>query len=217
MSIPKFQTNLKLPTGNLSEPPFWDEFLSAVPFCNQLIENYLIINDELSNFISLKSPFMDYPKYGNLYDRTWEAFPLSLFEGEFISMAKEKLGFNLDAFVDEARSHLPGTSALLGPMEDQGVLRNVFVSRLIPGSKINPHKGWTSHFLRVHLGLVCDPLCTITIGNVTKTWTPGQLLSFKDGGPYLHSVNHQGSKERIVMSLDLRLSYVAEFIPNINT
>jgi len=217
MSIPASTINLKSPANRIPEPPFWDEFLIDIPFCNQLIEDYLIINNELINFINSKKPFMDYPKYGNLYDRTWEAFPLSLFEGEFISMAKGKLGFDLDAFVEQAKGNLPNTSALLGPLENQGVLRNVFVSRLTPGSEIHPHKGWTSDFLRIHLGLVCDPLCTITIGNVTKTWVPGQLLAFKDGGPYLHSVSHRGSHERIVMSFDLRLSYVAQFIPRINT
>lgn len=160
---------------------------------------------------------MDYPKYGNLYDQVWEAFPLSLFEGEFISMAKGKLGFDLDAFVNQAKHHLPTISSLIGPLEKQGTLRNVFVSRLVPGSQIHPHRGWTPDFLRVHLGLVCDPLCTITVGNVTKTWAPGKLLAFKDGGPYLHSVSHRGSHERIVMSIDLRLSYLAQFIPNINT
>lgn len=215
MKTPLALTNLNSPAIRTSEPPFWDEFLVNVPFCNKLINHYSIINDELINFINSKKPFMDYPKYGNLYDRTWEAFPLSLFEGEFISMAKDKLGFDLATFVDQARRHIPNTSALLSPLEKQGVLRNVFVSRLTPGSEIHPHKGWTPDFLRVHLGLVCDPLCTITIGNVTKTWAPGQLLAFKDGGPYLHSVSHRGSRERIVMSFDLRLRYVAEFIPNI--
>lgn len=217
MSLPASTIVLKSPGNSISEPPFWDEFLGAVPFCNQLIDNYLIIKEELLNFIESKNPFMDYPKYGNLYDRTWEAFPLSLFEGEFISMAKGKLGFDLDAFVEQARRHLPGTSALLTPLENQGILRNVFVSRLTPGSEIHPHRGWTQDFLRVHLGLVCDPLCTITIGKVTKTWAPGQLLAFKDGGPYLHSVSHKGTQERIVISFDLRLSYVARFIPNIST
>lgn len=207
--------NSKFPTNSVSEPPFWDEFLGGIPFCKQLVDKHLSIHDELLKFINSKHPFMDYPKYGNLYDRTWEAFPLSLFEGEFISMAKEKLAFDLDTFVSHSRRQLPTISDLLEPLESQGNLRNVFVSRLLPGSEIHPHRGWTQDFLRIHLGVVCDPLCTITIGAVTKTWGPGKLLAFKDGGPYLHSVSHRGSHERIVMSVDLRLSYVAQFIPNI--
>lgn len=215
MSIHATKINTKLAVNEICEPPYWDEFLCKIPFCNLIQENYCKIFEELKSFINLKHPFMDYPKYGNLYARTWEAFPLSLFEGEFIAMAKEQLGFDLDAFVREARQQLPITSKLLNPLENQGDLRNVFISRLLPGSEIYPHKGWTQDFLRIHLGLVCDPLCTITIGSVTKTWAPGKFLAFKDGGPYLHSVSHRGTQERIVMSFDLRLGYAAQFIPNL--
>jgi hypothetical protein len=205
------------PTPSPQEPPFWDAFLDAVPFCVALQKSQPQILSELNHFVASQQPFMDYPKYGNLYSHTWEAFPLSLFEGEFIAMAKGQLGFDLEEFVARARGHLPVISALLAPLEKQGDLRNVFVSRLLPGSVIHPHKGWTPDFLRIHLGLICDPHCTINIGTVTRSWVPGKLLAFKDGGPYLHSVRHQGSHERIVLSIDLRLSYLARFIPAINT
>lgn len=215
MSIPATNIYAKFSADSIGEPPFWDEYLEKIPFCILMQQKYLAIHQELVKYIDLAHPFMHYPKYGNLYDQTWQAFPLSLFEGEFISMAKGQLGFDLDAFVAQARQQLPVTSALLDPLENQGELRNVFISRLLPGSEIRPHKGWTPDFLRIHLGLVCDPLCTITVGSVTKTWTRGKLLAFKDGGPYMHSVSHKGVKERIVMSVDLRISYVAQFIPNI--
>jgi beta-hydroxylase len=100
-------------------------------------------------------------------------------------------------------------------MEAQGHLRNAFISRLLPGSNIHPHRGWTAEFLRIHLGLVCDPDCQITLDQVSKTWKAGQLLSFLDGGPFLHSVSHRGKHERIVMSVDLRVSYVLQFMPHI--
>ena len=198
-----------------AEPPFWDDFLAQIPFCTELQNRYPQISDELLEFIRRDRPFMDYPRYGNLYSNTWEAFPLSAFEGEFISMANKVPGFDLDSFVRKARAQLPALSEFLTPHEEAGHLRNVFVSRLLPGSEIHPHRGWTSEFLRVHLGLVCDPLCTITIGSFKKTWNPGQLLSFKDGGPYLHSVSHRGTHERIILSLDLRLNYASQYIPAI--
>lgn len=200
---------------NIIEPPFWDDFLEKIPFCQELQHSFADILEELQKFVLTSRPFMDYPKYGNLYSKSWEAFPLSLFEGEFISMTKGQLGFDLGAFVARARPQLPVISALLAPLEQQGDLRNVFVSRLIPGSEIHPHRGWTPDFLRIHMGLVCDPMCTMTIGSVTQTWAPGKLLAFKDGGPYLHSVSHKGTQERIVLSIDLRMRYVAQFIPHI--
>ena len=196
-----------------AEPPFWDEFLTQIPFCTELKNRYLEISAELMAFIEHAHPFMDYPSYGNLYSNIWEAFPLSVFEGEFISMVKNLPGFDLDAFVGKARNRLPILSKCLTPLESAGHLRNVFVSRLLPGSEIHPHRGWTSEFLRIHMGLVCDPFCTITIAQTAKTWHPGELLSFKDGGPYMHSVSHRGTSERIILSLDLRISYVTQYIP----
>jgi hypothetical protein len=201
-------------TTTPTEPPFWDDVLTQIPLCNELVKKHSLIHEELESFVKNDRPFMNYPKYGNLYSRTWEAFPLSIFEGEFVTLTKGQLGFDLDAFVKKARVKLPVISALFGPLEAEGHLRNVFVSRLLPGSQIHPHRGWTPEFLRIHLGLTCDPLCKITVGHQTKTWEPGKLLAFRDGGPYLHSVSHQGHGERIVMSVDLRMSYVQQFLSN---
>jgi aspartyl/asparaginyl beta-hydroxylase (cupin superfamily) len=87
---------------------------------------------------------------------------------------------------------------------------------LIPGSIINPHHGWTDDFLRIHLGLICDPECKITVGDETKTWEEGKILAFKDGGPFLHSVEHKGTTERIILSVDVKLSYLSQYVNNIN-
>lgn len=215
MSITSTQANRGQST-TVQEPPFWNDFLEKIPFCVELQQGFEQILDELMRFVSSNKPFMDYPKYGNLYSNSWEAFPLSTFEGEFIAMAKGQLGFDLDAFVAHARKNLPFISQILTPLESQGHLRNVFVSRLIRGSEIHPHRGWTPDFLRIHLGLVCDPQCTITVGSTTQAWLPGQLLAFKDGGPYLHSVSHKGQHERVVLSVDLRISYALQFIPQLS-
>jgi len=198
------------------EPPFWNSQLHRIPLCNELIEKFSPIQNELDAFIASSHPFMDYPKYANLYINTWEAFPLSKFQGEFVELAQKNLHFNLERIVAYARSRLPVLSGLIGPLEADGHLRNVFVSRLFPGTVINPHRGWTPDFLRIHLGLHCDPLCKITVGTETQNWSDGQLLAFKDGGPYLHSVRHKGTRERIVIAFDLALNYVNQFIPGID-
>ena len=41
-----------------------------------------------------------------------------------------------------------------------------------------------------------------------RTWKEGEWLAFKDGGNYLHSVEHKGTKPRIVLSLDLKLNHI---------
>lgn len=197
------------------EPPFWNEQLHRIPWCLELLAKAAQIRDEILQFVASSRPFMPYPKYGNLYSNTWDAFPLSIFQGEHIELSRKSLEINMSPLVAAYRKRLPTASSVIGPLEAEGVLRNVFVSRLIPGSIIHPHRGWTPDYLRIHLGLVCDPGCAITIGGETRTWQPLELLAFKDGGPYPHSVVHHGTSERLVLSHDLRLDYVARFIPEV--
>lgn len=196
----------------VQEPPFWTDQIEQIPWCRTLREQHAAIWQELQQLIRYGSPFRAFPQYG-LYSNYWEAFPLSVFEGEFDT--RLPVGLDLQAMTALIRQQLPVLSALIEPMEREGHVRNAFVSRLLPGSIIHPHKGWTNDYLRVHLGLVTDPQCQITVGPQTQTWQAGQLLSFKDGGPYLHSVVHQGTGERIIASFDLRISYVSKFIPKI--
>ena len=197
------------------EPPFWDDQLHRVPWCLELLAKAEQIRAEVVDFVSSSRPFMPYPKYGNLYSNTWDAFPLSIFQGEHIELSRKSLEINMSPLVAAYRKRLPTASSVIAPLEAEGVLRNVFVSRLIPGSIIHPHRGWTPDYLRIHLGLVCDPGCAITVGEVTRTWKPLELLAFKDGGPYPHSVVHNGTAPRLILSHDLRLDYVARFIPEV--
>lgn len=199
----------------MSEPPFWTDQIDQIPLCHQMRANFPLILEEIVGFITNFRPFMDYPKYANLYVNTWKAFPLSKFQGEHVELSKKQINFNVDTIVAYNRSRLPVLSRIIQDIENKGYLRNTFVSKLLPGSIINPHHGWTGDYLRIHMGLICDPDCQITVGPETQTWRPGELLAFKDGGPYLHSVRHTGTHERIVISLDLQLQYVSQFIPEI--
>lgn len=210
------------PSGlpDAGEPPFWHPFLHRVPWCMELRRQAPAIRSEILELISTFRPFMPYPKYPvpdfeSLYDNTWDAFPVSVFEGEHIELSKARTALNIEPLVKVFRSRLPTVSAMVSTLEQSGLLRNVFVSRLIPGSIIHPHRGWTSDFLRIHLCLKADPGCRITVGKETQTWVEGELLAFKDGGPYPHSVEHTGSSERIIISHDLKLSYLAQFIPEL--
>lgn len=202
------------------EPPFWTPELSRIPWCNEVRSKAAGIRTEILELIANFKPFMPYPKYsvpnyGSLYDNTWDAFPLSVFQGEHIELSRSKLSLTIDPIVRALRNRLPITSSTISPLESQGHLRNVFVSRLLPGSVINPHRGWTADFLRIHLCLKNDPGCVITVGEEKQGWILDELLAFKDGGPYLHAVNHQGTHERIILSYDLSIRYIAQFIPEI--
>ena len=197
------------------EPAFWDDQLHRIPWCVDVKQKASLIRDELIQFIGLYRPFMPYPKYGNLYTNTWDAFPLSSFQGEYVELSKRSLEVPMQPLVDMFRKKLPITSSTITELEAQKHLRNVFVSRLVPGSIINPHRGWTPDYMRIHLCIVEDPQCCITVGSETRTWKTGELLAFKDGGPYPHSVRHEGVAERIILSYDLHLAYVSQFIPEV--
>ena len=204
------------------EPAFWHQELHRVPWCLELRQQADAVRHEILGFIAKFRPFMPYPKYKipdfeSLYDNTWDAFPLSIFQGEHIELSKAKLSMNIEPMVRMFRGKLPVVSGLISKLEQEGVLRNVFVSRLIPGSIIHPHRGWTHEFLRIHLCLQDDPACTITVGDETRTWKQGELLAFKDGGPYPHSVEHRGTSERIIISHDITLNYLSRFIPELVT
>ena len=161
------------PSTPVCEPPFWDGQLHHVPWALDVLAKAADIREEILRFIPQFRPFMPYPKYANLYNNTWDAFPLSIFEGEHI----------------ECESFGPSIG--------------------------RPHRGWTPDYLRIHLCLVDDPGCRITVGSETRTWKTGQFLAFKDGGPHLHSVVHEGKHERIVLSYDLNLQYLGQFIPEL--
>jgi aspartyl/asparaginyl beta-hydroxylase (cupin superfamily) len=215
--------NVKEPTIN--EQPFWNDFLHKIPLCNTLIEKSPEIKEEVMNFIREKNPMVDLPKYGaydsvnkiqreNVYDHSWKAMPLSRFVHEFDESDPE-LKINVEQLARYAQENLPVTYGLIREYEQKGWLANTFISRLVPGSVIHPHRGISDLFLRVHLCLIEDPGCSITVGNETQTWIEHRLLSFKDGGPYSHSVLHAGKNERIILSMDLLISEMRQFIPGL--
>lgn len=207
------------------EPRFWNDYLGAVPICNDLVANFRAIREELFSFMESHNPLRDYPQISyqtpdnqadsHLYEGSWKAFPLSTFHEDFEDMKPEQLGFDMKPFLQWIRSACPFTVGLFHDLESQGNLANAFLSRIEPGTRIKPHYGWCFTYLRVQLGLLCDPMCRITVGDQVRTWEEGKLLAFKDGGRFPHSVWHQGTRPRIILSIDLRLVYLKKLIPSI--
>jgi len=201
---------------------FWEDHLHQVPLYKNLIDNSEIIRQEILEYLKLPNSLVDYPMYlvegeNNegipLYQNYWKAIPMTNFEGEYLadySTPIEKSFFNI--LIQRTKKLCPITNSLIEELEQQGNLANCFISRLLPGSIINPHRGWTSEFMRIHLGLICDSECKITVGEETRTWEPGRLLAFKDGGQYLHSVVHNGTEERVILSMDVRIAYLTQFV-----
>lgn len=196
---------------------FWDSYMTLVPVYQDLINNFEDIQKEILEYCEKPLSLFDYPKYQidgrNLYEHYWKAAPLSKFEGEFMSSyASEQERQFLNIIIQNAKKKCPITSGIFEKYEQLDVLHNSFISRLVPGSVINPHTGWTNIYMRVHLGISCDPGCRITVGDQTRTWEDGKILAFKDGGPLKHSVIHGGTKERIILSMDLKIDYLRRYV-----
>ena len=147
-----------------------------------------------------------------LFTKIWLAIPFSSSVNEFVSEASgssHELSIKLvAAFVRES---CPTLVKAINHLEYSSYLANGFISKLVPGTVINPHRGRSNDFMRIHLGIDCDPNCRITVGTESQSWKDGSLLAFKDGGPYLHSVRHSGIKDRVIISCDVSLHYLSNF------
>ena len=202
-----------------SEPAFWDDRLVSLPLYKNLIRNYLSIRSEILELIEDPSQLFDYPKtyltsdHGTrrtpLYENTWKAIPFSLYSGEYISTTGvDSPSQHILKVVRNVRSKCKALVRVISDLESDGNLRNGFVSKLLPGSYIRPHRGRTNDFMRIHLGLECYPLCFIQAGEERRAWEDGKIIAFKDGGPHLHTVKHNGNKQRIIISVDVSLEYL---------
>jgi len=77
-----------------------------------------------------------------------------------------------------------------------------YVSRMRPGTHIQPHRGPTNVRLRCHLGIVVpEGDCALRVGDDTQQWQEGRCLVFDD---YLeHEAWNHTDQDRIVLIVDL--------------
>jgi len=207
---------------NMPEPLFYPT--DQIPILQEIKENYSQIQKEILEYINTHE-YYEYPKYevandlyeGELYKNSWKAIPLTKFEHEHVELTEDDAAKKeINEKLPQIKGFIPTLNKLIKQGEDEGWIRNSFISRLDPGSIIEPHRGWSDNFLRCHIGIDVDKECYITkeLPNAdpeikeVKTWKEGEWLAFKDGGNYLHSVEHKGTKPRIVLSLDLKLDHI---------
>lgn len=205
----------------MKEPCFWEDYLTELPLYKDLKNNFSKIREEVLKFIELPNTLHDYPKYKidlynrsvDLYENIWKAVPVSRYEKEFLDTESDtpeaKYVRTVIAF---ARKHCPSIDVCINELESKGVLRNGFISKLVPGSLLRPHRGRSDKFMRMHLCLDADPECKLTVGNQTRAWQEGEILAFKDGGVHLHSVEHKGTKQRVILSLDVDQEYLKDYL-----
>ena len=69
-----------------------------------------------------------------------------------------------------------------------------------PGCEIHPHVGYTNEVLRGHLGLYCNPLAGLQVGNDVRSWKEGEVFIFDD--TTLHSAWNRGKTQRVILLFD---------------
>jgi beta-hydroxylase len=76
-------------------------------------------------------------------------------------------------------------------------------SRLHPGTRIEPHRGYQGEFLRCHLGLqVPDGDCALEVDGEQRHWREGAAMVFDDR--LLHSAWNLTSETRVVLLVDFK-------------
>lgn len=207
----------------MPEPPFLTDVALFIPEVRELLVNWETIRNEIDALTSrFNDPFVDYPKYrireGGpfLYEKEWKVLPTTITDGEALDATINPIsgGTNLKEvharLLALVRANLPTVDRILAPAERARRCANGFISRIRPGTVLHPHNGWVCDWLRVHIGLRTDPGATITVGNETRCWTDGGILAFRDGGPWLHSVKHSGTQDRLIISTDFRIAMFRE-------
>tara|TARA_B100000927_G_scaffold97893_1_gene79127 strand:- start:165 stop:866 length:702 start_codon:yes stop_codon:yes gene_type:complete len=79
------------------------------------------------------------------------------------------------------------------------LLKSATISRLSPGTKINPHRGDIDS-LRVHFPVVTDDGAWLSVRGRKRTWEVGDVFGFHDNDK--HWAQHNGAHDRVVVIFD---------------
>ena len=96
----------------------------------------------------------------------------------------------------------PNTSKYIQEDVDNQILKSATISRMSPGTKINPHNGDIDS-LRLHFPVVTDPGAWLSVRGRKRSWSVGELFSFHDHDK--HWAAHNGDSDRIIVIFDYSL------------
>ena len=123
--------------------------------------------------------------------------------------------YNQGTRIDKHCSICPQTAKIVeqtpGFMGDECVFSYAMLSRLLPGSCIEPHTGPCNFRLRCHIPILSSPDYNFRVGSVILNWNIGDIVVFDDS--FVHMVWHDkkatddtGSdkeNERVLLILDI--------------
>lgn len=177
--------------------PFYDN--ADFPWLKRLEDATDVIREELTALVKEDEggfrPYVDHP----------EGSPLNQWAGLNHSMRWNALFLWKDGVrIEEQCRRCPRTAALLagsGMADIAGYAPTAFFSVLQPHTEIPPHTGVTNARLIAHVPLIVPDGCRFRVGNVTRTWRPGEAWVFDD--TIEHAAWNDSDEIRIILILDV--------------
>jgi len=213
----------------MNELEFWEDILAKnkEPIYETIVQNYDVIKSELlrlikfRNILSLSYPHKKNKSYFAGECEGWRLFPLLRLSRDPVTRKRIKKIFLLypDLLSFIIRFICPKTYSLFESAVKENIISGIAFAELSPNAHIPEHihpigrPVHPNHRKRMmyHLGIICDPKAEITVGNKTKSWKEGEVLSFKSTGPYRHSVIHKGEKNRIIFGMEVSVEYLKKY------
>ena len=160
---------------------------SSFAFAAELERSWRRIHEE---YLAVQNELIDWVER-DLYSEGWQVFGLYSFPH----------GYALTPNVDRC----PFTANLIKTLIPQHGAAGF--SRLLPGTRIQPHTGFQGQFLRCHLGLdIPEGDCKLEVGGEHRPWSNGTAMIFDDRLP--HAAWNLTPRGRVVLLVD--------FVPGCN-
>ena len=200
-------------------------------FCN-LKNQYAEIIPEIVKFVEVNQPILSewvLDQWVNdrnlgrvqLWEGDWRVIPMPInvvgttateddFElSEMVSFVElfntttEKAKEVLPKLTESMKKLCPTFYSAIEEDVDLEFIKSCTISKLSPGTKINPHNGDIDS-LRLHFPIVTDPDAWLSVRGRKRSWKVGELFAFHDNDK--HWAQHNGTKDRIVVIMDYALS-----------
>ncbi len=202
--------------------------LSNFPLAKSLSENYEIIRTEfyaLTEFLQIKpnNTMTEKQKTSNgkiLYNGDFKLVftrvaPESCSIPEYNAAYGNKEGKVTPESLENAKLRYkkrqqltPVLESCLAPYIEY--VGTVGFNLIYPGAVLNKHYGMCNDYIRIHMGIDCDPGAQFFVENLpARTWEPGKLFAFSDGDSF-HGTVHNGENPRSILLIDIKKTAFSE-------